>query len=79
MPGTSEEKTITITAYRTIRGEPTCAIDFTDGKVCKFLGLRNFGACEVCMVRGVDIKRSSEKSKDYLMPVENCPVWKESA
>lgn len=40
---TTETRTITVQAYRDEDGQPTCAADFSQGHVCRFLGVLKFG------------------------------------
>lgn len=44
------DKQIDVKAYVTEEGVPTCAKDFTCGKFCRFLGTKNFGLNDVCML-----------------------------
>jgi len=58
--------------YRTPEGQPTCAINFEKGDVCMFYRTQRFGTFEVCEFASKRI----ERPKDYLAPVDNCPIWK---
>ena len=73
-----EPLTITVQAYRDEDGQPTCAADFPQGHVCRFLGSRKFGTHDVCMTNGKSaFRRVSGPTPGYLVPVEGCPVWSE--
>jgi len=53
-------------------GEPTCAVDHSDGRVCRFLGAKSFGCKFVCLATGENL-HYPEKG---FMPVgDRCPVW----
>lgn len=72
----NEQRTITVTAYRTPNGEPTCATDFDAGEVCQFLTTRKMGLVDVCALCRGDIQRDND-GRGYLVPVDGCPVWTE--
>jgi hypothetical protein len=68
-----ELKTITIKAYRTPSGSPTCSSDYQKGRTCQWLGGTNCGMTPVCMVTRNILDRESELG--YLAPDSNCPIW----
>lgn len=72
----TEQRTITVTAYRTPDGKPTCAADYVSGEVCRFATSRRVGQVEVCGFVGCDIRRA-DQGYGYTIPVDGCPVWAE--
>ena len=73
----SEQRTITITAYRTPEGAPTCAVNFDAGEVCKLLQTTRYGMTEVCALqtgRRVGLDRGMG-GNGYLIPCAECIVW----
>lgn len=71
----TEQRTITVTAYRTPEGKPTCATNIYAGKVCRFMAVRKMGLIEWCVPIGCDIDRAGDHG--YTIPVDGCPVWTE--
>jgi hypothetical protein len=69
----TEQRTITVTAYRTPDGKPTCATNIYTGKHCRFLAVRKMGLIEWCGATGCDISRNGDHG--YTIPVDGCPVW----
>ena len=64
-----------VKTYFTPDGEPTCAIDFNSGQVCKFLILEKFGMAEVCLFNlGVWLDRRGDRKTGYLIPGDRCPI-----
>ena len=75
---TTETRTITVQAYRDEDGQPTCAADFQQGHVCRFLGSRKFGTQDTCLAKNNDVfRRVSGPPYGFLVPVVGCPVWSE--
>lgn len=74
---TEIEFNLKIISYRDHDGNPTCAIDFKDGKVCKFFMTSNFGQDETCFFAEDYHKLyRTNNGKGFLIPHENCPIWK---
>ena len=73
---TIETRTITVQAYRDKDGNPTCAADFSAGRVCRFYGTTGLGLGEVCLATTKQIQRRVLDSWSTI-PVEGCPVWSE--
>jgi len=71
----STQRTITITAYQTPNGKPTCASDFSAGKVCQFLNTKRFGSIEMCGMTGNTAIDRWDGGYGYTIPVHGCPVW----
>ena len=73
----SEEKTITVKAYRDKDGLPTCAVDFRTGEFCQFLRVTRFGILHVCAIDQSDgLWRRGGKGEGSLIPCEKCIAWK---
>jgi len=73
---TTEKTTIEIERYRDPDWKPTCAIDFTGGKICRFLALEKMGTVELC---GLDFRSLHHRGNDglgFLIPGDHCVVWK---
>lgn len=73
----TEQRTITITAYRDPSGRPTCAVDFRTGLVCRLLQTARMGRDDVCALqtgRRPCLERY-DGGTGYLMPAKVCPVW----
>lgn len=76
----TEQRTITVTAYRTPDGNPTCAKDFGSGEMCIFLRSTRWGSADVC---ALDVDHGRKKNglqrdnlgNGYLIPCEGCIVW----
>ena len=76
----SEQRTITITAYRTPDGRPTCAVDFEAGEVCSLLQSTRWGLADVCALqpdygRNTALLHRSHGGTGYLVPCAECIVW----
>jgi hypothetical protein len=73
------DKQIDVKAYVTEEGLPTCAKDFTCGKFCRFLGTKNFGLNDVCMLSSQTRLLRREKDGDvkpgFIEPGDHCVVW----
>jgi len=72
----TEEKQITVKAYRDKDGLPTCAASFPSGQVCMFLYHVKFGTMEICSVAQSPLQRRGQDQCGSLIPCENCIVWK---
>lgn len=73
VPDMKTLKYIPVEEYRLTDGTQTCAINFTDGQFCSFLGTRNFGTVDVCTPCQEDLQRSNG-GLGHLIPTETCPV-----
>jgi hypothetical protein len=71
-----EEVTITVTRYFTPEGKATCACNFDTGEVCRFLGARNFGFEDVCMLNGERIRKDGPTG--FTIPHKDCIMHRES-
>ena len=73
----SEKKTIEIAVYRDPEGNPTCAVDWGAGHVCKFLQTSKFGFVEHCFfgAKGADVIERDGDSAGWLRPIPACPLW----
>ena len=65
--------TIVIERYRSPDGQPTCCEDHPAGKICRFLGTRNFGTRDVCML-GQD-RDLVHRTLAFTRPGPWCEVW----
>ena len=70
----NEPRTITVSAYRSPDGRPTCCSSWPD-HACGWMGVRKFGTVEVCRPLSRDIDRDGADGTGYLRPVDGCPVW----
>ncbi len=76
-----EPYNLEVTRYRDKEGNPTCAIDFGSGKVCIFYGTQKFGCSETCWFadryrRWSPLQRR-KGGAGTLIPIANCPLWKD--
>lgn len=79
---TTEAHTITVTAYRTPDGRPTCCARWPDSacprsmpaQMCQFLRTTRMGTVELCGATGDELQRHDD-GFGYLIPAEGCPVW----
>jgi len=71
----TEEKQITVKAYRDKDGLPTCAVNFRTGEICQFHMLERFGTVAVCAVSRLELDRRDD-GEGSLIPCEKCIVWK---
>ena len=71
----SEQRNISITAYRDKTGRPTCCKQWPQQR-CMFLQTRKAGAVWVCGANGVDIDGYGQNS--CLKPADGCIVWGEA-
>lgn len=77
---TAEPAEIRLTRYRDEDGQPTCAVDFDRGLVCRCYLTQRMGCHETCMFadksglywRGMERRNDG---KGTLIPLDNCPVW----
>lgn len=60
----------------TANDKPACAIDWSAGKVCEFLGVRQFGQQAVCMYDNTRVDYGPTGETGFLEPHSNCKVWK---
>ena len=75
----TEYKNIKFEVYRTPDTlEPTCALNFDkEGEVCPFLFFSNFGTKEECFDKTELHRRTINGIETgYLIPHENCILWK---
>jgi hypothetical protein len=78
--GTEKPATMPVVLYRDEDGNPTCACDFKNGRVCVFYGVQKFGCSETCWFadkdgrRWVEMKRRNG-GKGTLVPLPTCPLW----
>jgi hypothetical protein len=71
-----ETAMITVERFRDAKGQPTCAANFDEGRVCRFYTTQHFGCNEGCMAAGNwSALQRRDNGKGYLIPVEDCPVW----
>jgi hypothetical protein len=78
--GTQEQFNLTIMRYRDNEGNPTCAADFQNGRVCIFYGTHTFGCAETCWFADKSGRRSAITKRrnngvGTLIPISTCPVW----
>jgi hypothetical protein len=69
-----EQKTISVQRFRNPDGIPTCCADHLGGETCRFLGVRNFGTVDVCMM-GERRDLEPRSTAGYLRPHAFCEVW----
>lgn len=81
---TTEQKILTIDAYRDAENNPCCARDFATGEVCPFYMTHTFGTGETCFWAGnAALGRPAplhrrKLGEGTLIPHENCPIWNAS-
>lgn len=68
-----EYKTISIQRFRSPDGAPTCCADHANGQECRFLGVRNFGIVDVCMLG--EHRDLSPRTTGFQRPDSHCEVW----
>ncbi len=68
-----EHKTIAVQRFRDPNGAPTCCADHQAGKTCRFLGVRNFGTVDVCMLG--EQRDLSPRTAEFQRPDARCEVW----
>jgi len=65
------------------QGFPTCATDFSTGKICEFMRTQRFGANETCIFAPESHKGYTEcmnrrkNGEGYLIPGKWCPLFKD--
>lgn len=67
-------RVIEVRAFRE-GGQPTCALNFQEGRVCQFAGSRHFGLIKTCLALGQDLFYP-EGDNPFSRPLAGCPVWK---
>ena len=69
----SETVILEVVRYRSPEGEPTCCAEISKQEVCQFLGVRNFGTLDVCMLgEQKDLMRSYNH---FISPHSECSLW----
>lgn len=68
----SDTATITVPRYLAPDGKPTCCADLTTGQMCRFLGVKNFGLHDVCMLGE---QRDLHRVDGFTRPHQQCEVW----
>ena len=81
-PHTAETVQLGVVRYRDAAGNPTCAVDFEAGLVCRFYTTQRFGCNETCVfadktgTRGIwQAMRRRGDGNGTLIPLAACPVW----
>ena len=82
--GTEEPGHLPIVRYRDEEGNPTCACDFQNGRVCIFYGTQKFGCSETCWFADKDGRRwipmqRRKGGEGTLVPLTTCPLWPNAA
>ena len=79
-----EKVNIECVRYKDKENNPTCACNFETGEVCQFYRTQRFGCNETCLFaseinyRGLtEIIHRRGNGQGTLIPLENCPLWKE--
>lgn len=77
-----ESATIPVVKYRDDKGRPTCARNFNTGEVCQFYRTQRFGLNDTCLFSDMSGRywRTMDRydnSFGYLIPLDNCPLWKD--
>ena len=70
---TMEHKTISVQRFRDYSGAPTCCADHSAGETCRFLGVRNFGTVDVCMLGAQ--RDLAPRTTGFQRPDALCEVW----
>lgn len=78
--GAEEPGSLPIVRYRDDDGNPTCAADFQNGRVCIFYRTQKFGCLETCVFADVDgwrrmPTRRRKGGEGTLVPLPTCPLW----
>ena len=78
--GTEEPGSMAIVRYLDEEGQPTCASDFQNGRVCIFYGTQKFGCSETCWFADQDGRRWTQMQRrnggeGTLVPLPTCPLW----
>jgi len=69
-----EQTTISVRRHRDPDGLPTCCGNHPAGEACRFLGTRNFGTVDVCMM-GEQRDLEPRSVDGCLCPHARCEVW----
>ena len=69
----TEHATISVQRFRSPDGLPTCCLDHQAGDHCRFLGARNFGTVDVCMLG--EQRDLAPRSTGFQRPDAHCAVW----
>jgi hypothetical protein len=74
---------VPLVRYRDHEGNPTCATDFPDGRVCIFYATQKFGCAETCWFaekNGSRWRALERRRAGYgtLIPLSTCPLWPDS-
>ena len=69
-----------VVLYRDEDGNPTCASDFQNGRVCIFYVTHKFGCGETCLFSGRSGMRwmpmqRRKGGEGTLVPLPTCPLW----
>lgn len=71
----TEQRLITVTAYRDKDGRPTCVDqELLSFNCCRFLKKATKSSSDKCLATGENIIRV----EGYLRPIFGCPVWSET-
>lgn len=76
-----ESHNIVVDRYYDHDGNPTCAINFPCGEVCKFYRTQRMGCNETCVfannVNGYMevLNRRGNAQEGSLIPLPYCPIW----
>jgi len=78
--GTEEPGHLPITRYRDEDGQPTCASDFQQGRVCIFYATQKLGCLETCWFADKEGRRWEPMQRrnggeGTLVPLRTCPLW----
>jgi len=71
-----EYATISVQRFRSPDGAPTCCADNSVGQTCRFLGVRNFGTVDVCMLG--EQRDLAQRTTGFQRPDARCEVWSEA-
>ena len=69
----TDTATIIVTRYRSPDGLPTCCANHPAGQTCRFLGMRNFGTVDVCMLG--EQRDLGSRTVGFTRPHSECEVW----
>lgn len=83
--GTVESVSVQWLRYRDAYGKPTCAADFSCGRVCALYRTQRFGTREICLLGAEDgaytetlqRREKNGKREGTLIPHECCPFWQD--
>lgn len=68
------EKYLKVKTFTTPDGKPTCASNFSNWDICRFLGSTKFGTVDYCLALGVEIRRDGELQNGFTIPNMACPM-----